>query len=117
MSGIHGAGAARYAHQFRRAVWGVGEGITGDCYALPTKGLNITFMDLDQVQKGVQKFMKYAYDHPNTEFQVTQVGCGLSGFTKEQIAPMFEYAWENCYFDYAWRNLLPPEKKFWGTFA
>lgn len=119
LSGIHGAGAARTALQTRGAKWGCGEGLTGTCYALPTKGLNISFMDLDRVHESVTKFMKYAYDNPGATFMVTQVGCGLGGFTKEEIAPLFEYcAYEgsNCLFDSAWSDLLPETAKFWGTF-
>ena len=115
-SGIHGAGAARFAAVHKGAEYGIGEGPTGACYALPTKGYNITPISLDEVNVHVQKFLKYAYDHKELEFQVTQVGCGLGGFTAEEIAPMFEYAWENCFFDTAWKRWLPASAKFWGTF-
>ena len=36
IGGFHGGGAARVAHKRFGAEWGVGEGITGQCYALPT---------------------------------------------------------------------------------
>ena len=39
-SGIHGAGAAKYALEHKGAQWGIGEGIVGESYALPTKGWN-----------------------------------------------------------------------------
>lgn len=126
LSGIHGAGAAAHAHQMLGAPWGYGEGYHFDSekrrgtYALPTKGLNITFMTLDEVQTHTQKFMAFAHDHKGLKFQVTQVGCGLGGFTKEDIAPLFEYAayeGSNCYFDQSWADLLPKEAKFWGTYA
>jgi hypothetical protein len=115
-SGIHGAGAARYAAVHKGAVWGVGEGPTGACYALPTKGFNITQISLDQVRNHVNQFLAYARDHDYQDFQVTQIGCGLGGFTKEQIAPMFEFAPLNCYFDIAWKHDLPEHMLFWGTF-
>lgn len=116
LSGIHGAGAARYAMKHRGAMMGVGEGITGQCYALPTKGKMITFMNLDTINTHVQKFIKHARDHSEQQFQVTQVGCGLGGWSREDIAPMFEYAPDNCYFDTVWKPLLPESAKFWGTF-
>lgn len=119
LSGIHGAGAARYAHTFKQAKWGVGEGPTGRCYALPTKGLSITFMDLEQVEVHANTFMRFADRNPDKDFQLTQVGCGLGGFTKEQIAPLFIHAaraGSNVYFDTAWKDLLPDTAKFWGTF-
>ena len=115
-SGIHGAGAARFAHIRKGAEWGVGEGPTGGCYALPTKGYRITEISLDDVADYVQKFLAYAKAHPEIDFQVTQVGCGLGGFTKEEIAPLFEYAPQNCYFDTMWKSHLPSSSQYWGTF-
>lgn len=115
-SGIHGAGAARYAHDKLGAVWGVGEGRTGTCYALPTKGLNISFMSLDEVKQSVERFIYHANENPETDFVVTQVGCGLGGFTKDQIAPMFEGAPANCSFDSAWQPILGAKFSYWGTY-
>lgn len=116
LSGIHGAGAARFAAVHKGAEYGVGVGPTGACYALPTKGRNISFMSLEDVNYYVNEFIEYAKANPHLEFQVTQVGCGLGGFSKEDIAPMFEYAPENCYFDRMWKNLLPTNFRYWGSF-
>lgn len=118
LSGIHGAGAAKYAHKERGAKWGVGEGPTGECYALPTKGLNITPMDFNQFVIHAHTFMRYAEKNPHLNFQMTQVGCGLAGFRPVLVATSLAYAalnLENVYFDEAWREYLP-EAKFWGTF-
>lgn len=119
LSGIHGAGSALYAYRYRDAIWGVGEGVTGTCYALPTKGLQITPMDITEIKESINTFIKYSKIHKNQKFQITQVGCGLGGFRKENIAPLFkEIASKrsNCYFDLAWKNLLPKDAKFWGKF-
>ena len=116
LSGIHGAGAAKYAAKHYGAVYGVGEGMSGKSYALPTKGINISFMTLIEVKPHIQKFIKYAYDHPNDKFQLTQVGCGLGGFRKEEITPLFINASSNIYYDEAWKSLLPQSAQFWGTF-
>lgn len=115
LSGIHGAGAAKFALKNKGAVMGVGEGRTGMSYALPTKGKNITFMSLTEIQDHVGNFLQYAHDNPDLEFQVTQIGCGLAGFSRDEIVPMFEYATENCYFDRMWKNYLPSAAKFWGS--
>jgi hypothetical protein len=117
LSGIHGAGAAKVAHKQRGAEWGVGEGMTGQCYALPTKGLRITPMPILEVQDHVGEFLQFAHDNPELEFQVTQVGCGLGGFSRDDIAPMFEYAPLNCYFDQMWKNYLPEHALYWGTYT
>lgn len=116
LDGIHGAGAALYAHKQRGAVWGHGEGLTGTCYALPTKGHKICYMSENEVQARCQRFLRFASGNPGATFQVTQVGCGLGGFTKQQIAPFFEYAPENCLFDTEWKEFLPDTARFWGTF-
>ena len=36
LQGMHGGGAARYAHQHFGAVWGKGVGLYGQSYAIPT---------------------------------------------------------------------------------
>ena len=116
LSGIHGAGAAKYAAQHKGAEAGVGKGITGKSYALPTKGKNVTLMTAAEINNHVDDFLQHAHDNPDLEYQVTQVGCGLGGFTRDDIAPMFEYAPLNCYFDKMWVNYLPENTNFWGTY-
>lgn len=115
LSGIHGAGAAKHAFDKLGAEWGVGEGMTGKCYALPTKGKKIQFIPLSEVREAIDRFMLHAR-FSDEEYQVTQVGCGLGGFTSEQIAPFFRDAPENCFFDEAWREYLGDDANYWGTF-
>ena len=38
----------------------------------------------------VNKFIQFAKDNPHLTFLVTEVGCGLAGFTVEQVAPLFK---------------------------
>ena len=116
LSGIHGAGAALYAKKSKGAVYGIGEGLVGNSYALPTKGHNISFMPLNEVTKHVNTFIKFATDHPELEFQVTCVGCGLAGFRNRHIAPLFSLAPDNCLFDTQWKFILGDSKRYWGTF-
>ena len=113
LSGIHGAGAARFALNKMGAKYGQGIGLQGQSYALPTKGINISFMPLEEVEVHIDAFKDFAMDHPNVEFQVTQVGCGLAGFTKEQIAPLFKSSPSNCYFDLEWQPLLGDSHNYW----
>ena len=114
-AGIHGAGAAKYAHKFMNAQWGIGEGPTGVCYALPTKGYKIEKISLKEIQKSVDNFLIYAIKHPTVIFQVTQVGCGLGGYISENIAPLFNKAPENCLFDEDWKPFLSGKRQFWGS--
>lgn len=115
-AGIHGAGAAAYAHKHLSATWGIGEGITGSCYALPTKGYKIEKIPLSEVSEAIERFLQTARHLDITKFKVTQVGCGLGGFTSEEIAPFFRGAPDNCYFDEAWREFLGDDVNYWGTF-
>lgn len=102
LAGIHGAGAAKHAHSSCGAVWGVGEGLTGNSYALPTKDENIQTRHILEVATSIQQFIRFARKHPELSFKVTRVGCGLAGFTSEQIAPLFQKAPKNCTFDPEW---------------
>lgn len=101
--GIHGAGAAAYAFDDLGAYWGVGEGIMGNSYALPTcyrPGEPVTMMELAVY---VQNFLDYAGDHPELRFFVSQVGCGLAGFREDEVAPLFAEAPDNCDLPPGWR--------------
>jgi hypothetical protein len=107
LSGIHGAGAAKFANLHRDAEWGVGEGITGRSYALPTKERNVAdSRSLFDVKKSVDKFLAFAEANPQMIFSVTRVGCGLAGFTDEEIGPMFKDSPNNCEFDPLWSALF-----------
>jgi hypothetical protein len=120
IEGRHGSGAARYAAMRRKAKWGVGEGLTGECYALPTvKKIGAIPMTLAEINVSVAKFIGFAETRPDLTFQVTRIGCGLAGRRDEDIAPMFSKAPENCLFDLEWRQFLNFELediRFWGTF-
>jgi hypothetical protein len=115
LAGHHGAGAARVALLKHGAIYGVGIGPSGNSYAIPTKDEVIESLPLDRIAGYVKSFMEYAALHPEKEFQVTQIGCGLAGFKAEEIAPLFKDSPANCFFDEAW---LPwfPDARFWGTF-
>jgi hypothetical protein len=118
LDGIHGAGAARYAAVHRGAEYGIGEGLTGSAYALPTKGHNLSYMDLKTIRGHVDNFLHFAFNNPHMTFQVTQVGCGLSGWLPQDIAPMFigiTNEGSNCLFDTKWRSYLQNSALFWGT--
>ena len=85
--GRHGGGAAAFAHRNFGAEWGVGEGLTGQCYALPTMEGGV-----DYIAGKVVNFIEFAKGHPELKFYVTPVACGIAGFTAEEIAPLFRDA-------------------------
>lgn len=92
LAGRHGKGAALYARQHYRAVYGQGIGLQGDAYAIPTKDMSIKTLPLTVIQGHVQAFLEFARQHPDMTFEVTAIGCGLAGYTPADIAPMFREA-------------------------
>ena len=115
LSGYHGAGAAKFAMRHFGAVYGKGIGHVGRSYAIPTKDKRIRTLSIGMIAGYVNDFIKYAKQHPELTFQVTQIGCGLAGYTAKDIAPLFKDAPENCLFDEAWKPYLDRTYKYWGN--
>ena len=88
LAGRHGAGSALKALEFGAKI-GIGEGIQGKTYAIPTKDENLKTLPLSQINEYVHMFLKYAKAHPWLTFYVVEIGCGLAGYKPWQIAPMF----------------------------
>lgn len=88
-AGIHGAGAAKKAMDFG-AVYGVGFGLQGQTFAIPTKDYLVKTLSLKEIKAYVDDFLKFAESRKDLTFLVTKIGCGLAGYTFEDIAPMFE---------------------------
>ncbi len=112
---IYGAGAARRAWEKYGAIYGEGIGRHGDSYAIPTKDRKIVSLSTTAIRMFVDDFIKYAIDNPDLTFKVTQIGCGLAGFTAQQIAPMFRNAPKNCQFYTDWKEYLGDEYTYWGN--
>lgn len=90
-AGIHGAGAAKQARKWG-AIIGKGVGLQGNTYALPTKDKDLRTLSIDRIRKHVEVFTHFAKFNPNLKFQVTELGCGLAGYTPEEIGPLFAKA-------------------------
>ena len=83
LAGRHGKGAAKFAREHFGAEYGVGEGLTGDSYALPTKDENLQTRSLREIQTSLVKLAECAFYHPSFNFNLTPIGCGLAGYTQE----------------------------------
>jgi len=103
LAGMHGGGAARIAFENFGAEWGVGVGKTGQCYAIPTMQGGV-----ETIKPYVDEFIHYAGQHPENRFLVTRIGCGIAGFTDQEIAPLFEAAKSapNIALPIEWRRIL-----------
>jgi len=105
LAGHHGAGAALAAYNDHQARRGIGEGPTGQAYAIPTKDRELRPLPRVVIHRHVRKFIEYARQHPALHFVVTRVGCGLAGYTDADIAPFFVDAPDNCQLPDGWRTL------------
>jgi hypothetical protein len=83
-SGYHGGGAAAYAMRKFGAIWGQGEGLQGQSYAIPT------MEGIAEMSEAIRRFTSFAAEHPELRFLVTRVGCGVAGYSVSQIAPLFK---------------------------
>ena len=45
---------------------------------------------LSDLAEAVNRFTKFAEDHPELRFLVTRIGCGNAGYRANQIAPLFK---------------------------
>ncbi len=105
LAGRHGKGAALFARQNHGAVYGIGVGIQGNSYAIPTKDGGMRTIPLERIKPYVDQFLNYARMHPEMTFQVTAIGTGLAGYKHSDIAPMFKGASNNCKLPAEWRAL------------
>lgn len=89
LAGRHGAGAALYARKYHGAEYGVGVGIQGNSYAIPTKDEHLNTLPLATIKEYVTQFVNYASLHNTLSFKLTRVGCGLAAYKDEDIIPLF----------------------------
>ena len=87
LAGAHGGGAARTALEHFGAVWGVGFGLQGQSYAIPTM-----HGGTDAIRPYVDQFIEFAAAHREYTFLVTRIGCGIAAFSAGDIAPLFAKA-------------------------
>ena len=108
LEGHHAGGAANYAFKKFGAIWGEGDGLTGQSYAIPTMHGGI-----DAIKPYIDKFISYAKTNKGKKFLVTRVGCGIAGFYDNQMAPLFKEAikLDNVFLPRRWVEILLADKK------
>lgn len=89
--GRHGKGSALRAKLEHGAIYGQARGLQGNSYGIVTKELRPDYpsVTLEDIAEEVDEFIQFALEHDTWEFYVVQLGCGLAGFTPDQIAPLF----------------------------
>lgn len=103
LAGHHIGGAAKQAYQDFGAEWCIGEGLTGQCYAFPT--LDVAFRKMPKSRLKTSRVLLYetANAHPDKEFLLTKVGCGIAGFDEEYMKKLFKNAPSNIIKPDDWR--------------
>lgn len=87
LEGMHGGGAARAAYDHFGAIWGLGVGLQGQSYAIPTM-----HGGAEVIKPYVDQFIEFATSHKEYTFLVTRIGCGIARFTAKDMAPLFARA-------------------------
>ena len=105
LAGRHGKGAAKFARLNHGAIYGQGIGLQGSSYGIPTKGHKLAVLSFTEIAGHVDVFLAFAAAHPDMQFNVTRIGCGLAGYRDDQIGPLFKHAPSNC--------VLPNEWHLW----
>lgn len=103
-AGHHGAGAAKDARTLYGAIYGQGYGMQGQSFAIPTKDRMIETLPLPAIQQYVDMFLAQVDRNPQLNYFLTRIGCGLAGYTDEEIAPMFAGAPLNVRMPPGWRE-------------
>lgn len=92
--GRHGKGDALEARLHHGAVYGQSRGLQGNAWAIITKDLSKgkRSIPLDYIKAQVLELIAFACIHPQEDYKflVSPIGCGLAGYTPEEIAPFFE---------------------------
>jgi hypothetical protein len=92
------------------AIWRQGVGLQGQTYAIPTM-----FDTATEIKPYVDEFLIFAQEHPELKFLVTEIGCGIAGFTPNDIAPLFKPAIdtniENVYLPESFYTALTSESR------
>jgi len=90
LNGNHGGGAAKYALENFGAIEGQREGLQGQSYAFPTLDKKMKKVKTQSLLESKEKLYQCAKENPTKRFLVTKVGCGIAGFTEEEMKEVFK---------------------------
>lgn len=93
--GLHDGGAAKTALEKFGAVYANPVGPQGQSYAIPTIKRDMHPMHPYSIKRYASDFIDYAKNHPDLTFYLTKVGCGIAGYSEQEIAPLFKDTPEN----------------------
>lgn len=113
--GRHGAGAAKTAKDQFGAIYGQGEGLQGNAYALPTKDLRVkannSYQSIppEKIMSSIRNLYCCAEQNPDKKFCIAYTNTikpSLNGYTGVEMIRMFKSAAlhipENIIFSFNW---------------
>lgn len=103
-AGRHGAGAAKEALEYG-ATYGIGYGLMGNSYGIPTKDRNLNVLPLKNIQEYVDHFKEVILEQQDHYFYITPFGTGRAGYRHSDIAPMIRGV-KNCWLPLCWKPYL-----------
>ena len=95
--GRHGAGAAKVAREQFGAKYGIGEGLQGNSYAIPTKDLRVTqnhgyrSIPESQIVASIRKMYEVARQNPTKVFKVAYRNAGIYHYEYPRKLNTLEY--------------------------
>lgn len=92
LAGKHYGGAAKFAHEKLGYPMGASSDLVNGAIGIPTLGEHLEKLSLNLISFYVLIFHCKIKDVSlsKTKFYITPIGCGIAGFTPDEIAPMFE---------------------------
>lgn len=92
--GKHGKGTALIAIKYYGAIYGQAHGFQGSSYAIVTKNLSkgLRSVSLEDIKEQIDELYCFVISNPEYNYIITPVGCGLAGYTIDEIKPLFDTA-------------------------
>lgn len=104
LKGMHTGGAALQAAQDFGAENGIGEGLTGQCYAFPTLGRDLHSRGIKALEFARDRLFATAKALPEKTFLLTKVGTGIAGYPEENMKALFINAPDNIIMPEGWKE-------------
>ena len=84
-NGNHAGGAARQALVSFGAIMGQAEGLQGQSYGIVTLDKDMQKVSLDYIKEQLVELNDFAKKNDDKVFLLTLIGCGIAGFSIEEI--------------------------------
>lgn len=106
LAGKHQAGAAKTAALYFGALSGIGRGWSGQSFAIPFFNEHLQTMPLQHIQHYIEDFKIYTHNHPKQTYFINELEYEQSGYTVDEIAPLFQGISLNVIFPSSFRPYL-----------